>query len=195
MHHGYLASPMLFLVEVGFGFFTLLLLLRFLLQLTQANFHNPVCQTIVKLTAPVLRPLRRFLPGYRGLDIASLLAAWITISIENLLILAIVSYEGALIAALPWAVPKLVSMTFWIFTASIIIQAILSWFPAAGSHPIAHIVYKITNPLMQRVRKITPATSGIDFSPMIAIVGLILAKMLIMPPLYALLGVPAILQT
>ena len=195
MESGYLASPLLFLVQIGFGFYTMLLLLRFLLQVTKANFHNPLSQTIVKLTAPALKPLRKVVPGYRGLDLASLVAAWIAASIENLLILAITGHPGALIAALPWALPKVISLTFSIFIFAIVIQAILSWFPSAAGHPIQHIVYRIGSPVMDRIRRLMPSTSGIDFSPMIAIIGLMVAKMLVMPPLYALLGVPVLLQT
>ncbi|KHF25535.1 YggT family protein [Solemya velum gill symbiont] len=195
MEGGYLSTPLLFLIQIGFGFYTMLLLLRFLLQATRADFYNPISQMIVNFTAPVLRQFRRFIPGYRGLDIASLVAAWVVTTIESVLILAIVGFQGSLLSALPWALPQLVSLLFTIFIFSIVIQAIMSWFPATHGHPLQQLVSQIAATVTNPVRRLFPVgTSGIDFTPMLAIIGLIVLKMLILPPLFALFGIPPILQ-
>ncbi|OOZ40508.1 hypothetical protein BOW52_05760 [Solemya elarraichensis gill symbiont] len=195
MEGGYLSTPLLFLIQIGFGFYTMLLLLRFLLQATRADFYNPISQMIINVTAPVLKQFRRFIPGYRGMDISSLVAAWAATAIEGLLILAIVGYDGALLAALPWALPQLVSLFFSIFIFSIVIQAVMSWFPTTQGHPLQLLVSQIAATVTNPVRRVFPArSSGVDFTPMLAIIGLKVLKMLIMPPLFALFGVPPILQ-
>ena len=68
----YLANSAAFLIQTLFGLYILAVLLRFLFQLLRAHFRNPVSQFIVTVTNPALRPLRRFIPGYAGIDIASI---------------------------------------------------------------------------------------------------------------------------
>ena len=52
-------------------------LMRLLLQLVRADFRNPICQAIVRLTNPLVIPLRRLLPPIRKLDTATV-DAWNT---------------------------------------------------------------------------------------------------------------------
>jgi YggT family protein len=70
----YGGNPFAFLVDTLFHLYTLALLLRFLLQLVRADFRNPLSQALVKVTNPVLLPLRRVIPGVGGIDIASIIA-------------------------------------------------------------------------------------------------------------------------
>ena len=62
---------LVFLINTVFGLYTAAVMLRFLLQWMRADFYNPICQAIVKLTNPPLLPLRRVIPGWRGLDFAA----------------------------------------------------------------------------------------------------------------------------
>ena len=54
---------------------TFLFIARFLLQACRVDFYNPISQGIVKVTDPILKPMRMALPGYRNIDFASFLAA------------------------------------------------------------------------------------------------------------------------
>ena len=62
-----------------FGFivqiFSFLLLIRLLLQLVQADFYNPISQTIFKICAPVVEPLSKLFPTIGTLNTAALIAA------------------------------------------------------------------------------------------------------------------------
>ena len=89
MGEGYLSTPAIFLIKVVFGLYATLVVLRFLLQLMRADFYNPVSQVIVRLTKPLLNPLRRVIPGVKGMDVASLVLAWLTLTIEQLAILGV----------------------------------------------------------------------------------------------------------
>ena len=71
MGSNYLASPVTLIINTLFDLYILLVLLRFLLQVLRADFYNPVSQFIVKVTAPPLKILRRFIPGIMGQDTAS----------------------------------------------------------------------------------------------------------------------------
>ncbi|MEN8213428.1 MAG: YggT family protein [Pseudomonadota bacterium] len=190
MDAGYVTTPLIFLIQVLFGFYTLMLMLRFLLQLVRADFRNPVSQFVLTLTTPVLKPLRRYIPGYQGLDLSSLLVAWLVKSVEIALIL-LLSGASNIAAAFVWAIPALVSLLFTIFTFSIIIEVLLSWFQAGYGHPLAGVVHSLNAPIMRQARRFVPAISGIDLAPMAAILGLMVLKMLAMPLLSQLFGMPS----
>ena len=190
MDSGYLASPFIFLIQVIFGAYALIVMLRFFFQLLRVDFHNPLSQFVVTLTSPLLRPMRKYIPGIAGMDIASLVLAWLVKSVELLLVI-LLSGNSMIMAAFIWSVPALISLTFTIFIAALIILAIMSWIPSLQTHPLAWILRALTDPLLRPIRRHVPAPSGLDFSVMIAIVGLVFLRMLIIPPLAALFGAPA----
>jgi len=188
MNGSYLTNPLAFLVQIIFGAYALIVLLRFLLQLTRADFHNPVSQLVVRLTTPVLRPLRRFIPGIGGIDLSSLILAWLVKAVELLLVLLIQGAGLQLLPALLAAIPELVSTTINIFLFAIFIQAILSWVGTGSYNPAASLLHSLTEPLLRPARRLIPPIGGLDLSPMLTIVGLMLLKMLLLPPLNMLLA-------
>lgn len=183
MDANYFTNPLSFLVQILFGFYIMIVILRFLLQLFKADFYNPISQFIVKLTSPVLTPIRRVIPGIAGLDISSLLLAWALMTLELMLIYAIAGAGMQLVASLLLAIPELVDLIINIFLFSIIIQVILSWLGQVGYNPAASLIYSITEPLLGPARRLIKPIGGLDLSPMLAMVGLTLLKMLLIPPL------------
>ena len=125
MASGYLSNPFIFLIQVAFGAYALIVMLRFLFQLLRVDFHNPLSQFVVTATSPLLRPMRKFIPGIAGMDIASLILAWLVKSVELLLIM-LLSGNGIVLAAFLSAVPALVSLLFTLFIAAMIILVIMS---------------------------------------------------------------------
>ena len=190
MGSSYLANPIVFLIQVIFGLYILVVMLRLLLQLVKADFYNPISQFIVKVTSPVLHPIRRIIPGVKGIDLSSLLLAWLLKSIELFLIALTLGLGANLLVSLVWAIPALVSLTINIFLVALIIQVILSWINPGGYNPAASLIYALTEPLLRPARRILPTASGLDFSPMLVIIGLILLKMLLLPPLQLLTKSP-----
>lgn len=190
MGSSYLSNPVVFLIQVIFGLYILVVMLRLLLQLVRADFYNPLSQFIVKVTTPVLHPIRRVIPGVKGIDLSSLLLAWLLKSAELFLIALILGLGANLLTALVWAIPALVSLTINIFLVAIIIQVILSWINPGGYNPAISLIYALTEPLLRPARRMLPTTGGLDFSPMLIIIGLILLKMLLLPPLQLLTKSP-----
>ncbi len=190
MGSSYLSNPLVFLIQVLFGLYILVVMLRLLLQLVRADFYNPLSQFIVKVTTPVLHPLRRIVPGVKGIDLSSLLLAWILKSLELFLIALALGLGTNLLAALIWSIPALVSLTLNIFLVALIIQVILSWVNPGGYNPAAALIHALTEPLLGPVRRMIPTTGGLDFSPMLVIIGLVLLKMLLLPPLLLLTKSP-----
>lgn len=190
MTSGYLTTPAVFLIQTFLGLFALVVMLRFLLQLVRADFYNPLSQFVVKLTSPVLRPLRRFIPGYRGLDTASLVLAWGVKSVEVFLVVWLVGHSPHPLGALVWSLPELVALTINIFLFAILIRVILSWVNPDPFHPVALVLSRLTDPVLSPAQRLLPPIGGLDLSPMLVVIGLVLLEMLLLPPLKLLTGSP-----
>lgn len=183
MDSNYLIKPLIFLVQVVFGLYSVAVLLRFLFQLVRADFYNPLSQFIVTITKPLLNPLRKVIPGYRGWDFASLVLAWLVLAVELGIIAALNGAGAQPVAALALALPELVDLIINIFLVALFIQVILSWISPGNYNPAIGLAYSLTQPLLGPVQRRMPSMGGIDLSPMIVMVGLFLLKMLLIPPL------------
>jgi YggT family protein len=190
MTSSYLTNPIVFLVQTLFGLYAMLALLRFLLQWVRADFYNPVSQFVVKVTTPALRPLREVIPGYAGMDLAALALAWLIKSLELAIVALIALPEANPLGALLWALPELVSLAINIFIFMVLVRVVLSWVNPDPYHPVAGLLDSLTDPVMRPARRMLPPVGGLDLSPVLVMVGLVLLKMLLLPPLNLVTGNP-----
>jgi YggT family protein len=190
MSSSYLTNPIIFLIQTLFELYILAVLLRFFLQWVRADFYNPISQFLVKATNPPLKLIRRIIPGFGGVDFASLVLAWLLKSIEILLIILISGSSVNLIAPLIWAIPELIELVINIFLFAILIQVILSWVSPGGYNPAGALLYSLTAPILRPAQRILPPMGGLDLSPMLVMIALILLKMLLLPPLHAVTHSP-----
>jgi len=184
----YLRNPIEFLLSVLFGLYITAVLLRFLLQWARADFYNPLSQAIVKLTNPALRPLRRIIPGFGGIDVAAIVLLILLQLTLGLIFLALgipLSPPGMPFhPALPiwlWTIAELVDLAFNVFIFSLIIQAVLSWVNPGHYNPVSSLLNRLNEPLLRPVHRVIPPFSGLDLSPLVVILLLQVAKMLVMP--------------
>jgi YggT family protein len=185
MENNYFSDATIYLANVALGSYGFIVMIRLVLQLVQADFYNPICKAIHSITNPILNPIRPFLPRFKRLDSASLLivvvfeiiAMWITLKLKNSID---PNFLGLLVLSLGTALGEFVR----IFTWSIIIQALLSWITPDPRNPVVGVLHSITSPILGKARTILPSTSGIDFSPIIALVALQLTLKLIVNPLH-----------
>jgi YggT family protein len=183
MGGGYFSNAGVFLIDAVFGLYIFAVLLRFLFQLVRADFYNPLCQAIVTVTNPALRPLRRYIPAFRGIDSASvvlLLALQLTNTLLVLVVLGIGPRPAGLVVI---AVAELASKTVWIFLGAVVIQVVLSWVSPGGHNPVSSIVHALTDPVSRPARRLIPTVGGLDFSPVVVIIALQLVLMLGVAPL------------
>ena len=188
MDSSYFTNPLVFLIQVLFGLYLLIVLLRFLLQLVRADFYNPISQFIVKATAPLLKPLRAFIPGFGGIDVSSLILAWLVKTLELFLVILISGKGMMFVYPLLMAIPGMLAMVINIFLFAILIMVILSWLSPGGYNPAVGLLYSLTEPLLRPVRKFIPPMGGLDLSPMAVMIALVLLEMLLIPPLEHLAG-------
>jgi YggT family protein len=190
MDASYLTNPLAFLVQVLLGLYALVIVLRFLLQYVRADFYNPVSQFVVQVTDPAVRPLRRLVPGWGGWDFGSLILAWLVKALELLIVLLLKGAGLHLIGPLLWALPELVALVINVFLFAVLIQVIMSWINPGGYNPALELVERLTEPLLAPARRLLPPISGLDLSPMLVMLGLVVLEMLVLPPLRALTGSP-----
>lgn len=182
--NNYLSDPLVFLVEILFGLYITVVMLRFLFQLLRVDFYNPISQAIVKVTNPPLRMLRRIIPSIGKVDTSSIVLMLALQYISLILITLIVGASFLPLTLLYLSAVELLNHAFNIFIFSIIILAILSWISSPyQQNPLAPILGQLTQPIMRPVRKLLPPMGGIDLSPMLALIALFFFKLLIIPPL------------
>lgn len=169
----------IFLVQTVFGFYVLAVMLRFLLQWVRADFYNPLVQFLVRITNPPLLPLRRIVPGYRGLDLAAVVLAFILQLVEVLLVALLLGQSLGIGSLLLLTVMELLKLLINIYLWGIIIQVVLSWINPDPRHPAARVLAQLTAPLLRPAQRLLPPISGVDLSPMLVVVALIFVSLLL----------------
>ena len=157
-----------FLVKTLVDLYVMVLLLRIWMQWARTDFYNPFSQFVVKITQPVVGPLRRVVPSLGPVDSASLLLAFLLMTIKYPLLLLIrggISLSPYnLLFGLISVLKSAGYLVFWM----IIIRSIMSWV-SRGSGPMDYVLMQLTEPLMAPIRRVIPAMGGIDFSAMVVV--------------------------
>lgn len=179
-----LQTALVFLIQLLFDFYILLLLLRVILQYQHANYFNPICQFIIKITDPVVSPLQRFIPGFKGIDLAIVTVIFILAIIESIFIVWLqVGQFPAILGLLLFALGRLMMQVINLYLYAIIINVILSWLGSPKTIALREVAALVSEPLLAPARRYIPPISGIDLSPVAVIVVLQLLVILIINPL------------
>ena len=168
---GTTAEILLYLVQTAFGVLLFAVLLRLLLQLARADFYNPISQFVVKVTQPLLRPLRRILPPAGRVDTASLVLAFAIQCIATLVVLALagISLRNPVLL-LAWSALGIASLLLNIYFFGILLLIVLSWVAPHSNHPGIALLHQLTEPVMAPVRRLLPPIGGLDLSPILVFV-------------------------
>lgn len=172
-----------FLIHVLFESYVFLLLLRVWLQKLSGSWYNPITRFCLQLTNPVVKPLRRFIPGIGGFDLSVVLAAWVFEVAQLALLSFLRMSEPSWLGVIVFALFALITKTISIFLFATIIAAIMSWFVTARQNPIAEVAELLSAPLVNSVRQLLPAIGGLDLSPMVVIFGLYVVQQFVVNPL------------
>ena len=176
-----LIQALLFLADAVVGFFSVLFLLRFYMQAFRVSFAGPVGHFVVNLTNWAVLPLRRLLPGTLGYDWASLVSA---IALQFLLMALVFGLNSATWLAdgqtialwLLWGTLRgVLRLSVYILIGVLILQAVLSWVNPYS--PLSAPADQLTRPFLNPIRRVLPPLSGIDLSPLVAI---LLAQLVLM---------------
>ena len=161
----------LLIANTGSTFLASLLLMRFFMQLCRAPFDTPVGGFVLSLTNWVVLPLRRVIPAIRRFDTASLVSAYLLQILLLTLVFALspahaLDGESVLKIAIDGAL-VLVRMSTYLYIIFMIVQAMLSWFNPHA--PLSRLIGCLTAPVLAPLQRVIRPISGIDLTPMIAI--------------------------
>ncbi|MEK9711156.1 MAG: YggT family protein [Thalassolituus sp.] len=169
----------------------LIVMMRFLLQLVRADFYNPISQMIVKFTNPMLIPLRRVIPGFGGLDIASLVLAFAVQYVIAVLVLLVAGASAIpFVALIGWSAVGLLKLITGIYFWGMLIMVIASWVAPNSYNPALILINQILEPVIRPIRNKMPDMGGLDLSPLVMILGIQLVEILLIYPLAQMLSVP-----
>ena len=182
-----LATALIFLIETIAGLFTVALLVRFLLQWARAAQRNPISDFLNALTNFAVRPARRFIPGMWGLDIATLLLAWLTQLLELFLVLELRGFSfgaasgQAVLGLVLLAAVTILRLILYIMMVVVIVQAILSWVNPYS--PISPLLNALSRPVLRPFQRRIPTVANVDLSPLD--VSIVIQLLLMLPIAYA----------
>jgi YggT family protein len=188
----HLLDALSFLINVAFGAIATLFLVRLLAEATRADFHNPLSQFVYRYTNPVLAPVRRVLPNWRRINIAALLVVWLVLLLEDVVILMLKGTMLALPGLLVVSVADLLDFVLLFYIIVIFGWSLLTMLSADSYQPVLRLASAIVQPLLRPLRGKLVA-GNLDFSPMVVMIALVLARILIVAPLFDLgasLGLP-----
>lgn len=174
---------MIFLIDTLLGLFSLALLLRFYFQLLRVPYYNNISQFLIAVTDFIVRPARRFIPGWKGLDLSTLILAWL---VECVILVTVYSNQGYdfadnVVAAVGviglMGIIEIIRTTLYIVLFMIIAQAVVSWINPYS--PIAPLLNTFTQPFLAIFRRRIPPIANVDLSPLFALIAIQLLLMVI----------------
>jgi len=186
-----MAQMAIYLIKTLGSLYLLIVLLRFLLQLSRADFYNPISQGIGKATNPLLLPLRRLIPGLFGIDLACLVLALIVqwAILQLILVIAGIGFFNPLMLLL-WSIVGILAMLSSIYFWGMIGYIIVSWVAPFSPNPAIVLLRQLIEPVMAPFRKIIPPLGPIDISPIFLMIALNLINQFVIPAIAQLLGAP-----
>ena len=179
--NNYFTNPLEFIISTMFSLYILAVMLRFLLGMVRADFYNPISQFLVKITNPLLIPLRKIIPGAGKVDVAAIILMLVLQLVMLAIIVALRGVTPPILTLLLAAIGELVILAINIFLFAIIVQVIISWVNPGSYNPVNGLLSSLTAPVMRPIQRLLPPMSGIDLSPLFALIGLQVLKMLIQP--------------
>jgi YggT family protein len=185
-----LTEILVFIIHTLGSLYITLVLLRFLLQLVRADYYNPVSKAIVKLTDPLLLPLRKIIPGLFGWDVASLVLAVILQLLLAVIILLLRGYGFVSpFQFINWAIIELINNVLTLYFFAMLVLVIASWIAPHSYNPALQLIRQLLDPLLRPIQRVLPNLGGLDFSPLVFLMLLHIVRSYLLPVMARGMGV------
>ena len=173
-------DALVFVVDTFLSLAVYAFLLRLLLQVSRADFRNPLAQAVLRLTSWLVLPLRRLLPPVGRVDTASVVAVLVAQLVATGAVF-VLNTGVAMPAGMLFKVAVLSALVaaLQLYTVAILAYALLSLIAPGSYSPVSALLASLCEPLLAPLRRVLPPVGGLDFSPLVAIVALQALKLLI----------------
>ena len=171
-------SALIYIIQTLLRLALYVVLLRLFLQWSRADFRNPICQAIVRLTNPLIVPLRRILPPVGKVDTASVVAVILVAIVEMVIVTSLAGISLDPLLVLRAAALEILSTTLWLYFYAIFLYALLSMVAPGGYTPLHSLLTALCEPVLAPFRRFIPPLGGIDLSPLWA--GILIQAVLIL---------------
>lgn len=169
-----------YIIETLGTLFLLFVILRFLLQLVRADFYNPFSQAVVKITNPLLLPLRKIIPGLFGIDVSCIvLAIAIQVILGEIIYFVYAQQFINPLQLVIWGALASLNIVTYVFYGAAIIMVVSSFIAPYSSHPIITLARQIMEPLMKPIQNLMPPMGGLDFSVLFVFMGIGIFQMIL----------------
>ncbi len=172
-------EALIFILQAFVHIYVFILLLRLYLPWLYVSSNNPATQAVLRVTSPLVVPLRRLLPPIGRVDTSTLLIAYGIEALLTLAIIFIVGYPIVPLNLIVTAAVRLVVLGIWVAVIGIIVRVILSWTGQGGYNPLTEIAYAISEPIVRPFRKVVPPVGTFDLSVLVASILLIALTILL----------------
>ncbi len=167
---GNLSSALIYIINAITTIVVFVFMLRFLLPLLRADFRNPIAQGLLRITSPVVVPVRRVVPSIGSIDTATILVAFAIQFLVTWLLQAMFAEAPRLDVLAFMTVIELAMIAIRIFIFAIIVSIVISWIAPGQYSPIAGLAATIAEPVLRPFRRLIPPFGGFDISPIFAII-------------------------
>ena len=149
-------------------------LLRVLFPLVRADSRNQLSQAVIRMTNPLVLPLRRVLPPIGKFDTASLVALLIVQLAATATLWLLGAYPHVYTAAqfLQVAALDLAIMILRFYFFILLLYVVLSWVAPGTYSPGAALLSSLCEPLLRPIRRVIPPFGGIDLSALFLMIAL-----------------------
>ncbi len=161
-----------FIVRTLLSMLLFVFMLRVLLQWARGDFRNPLAQAVVKITNPLVMPLRRVLPPIGKIDTSSIVAVLIVATLGELILSLFSGYLPDPLRLVRLVVFKVVWTTLNAYFWAILIYTVLSMIAPGGYSPMQSLLGALCEPVLRPFRRIIPPIAGLDFSPLWACIAI-----------------------
>ena len=156
------------LIDTVVVFFVFLLLLRFHFQWLRVPFRNQVGEFVLATTSWMVLPARRVIPGLVGLDLATLLLAWVIQGLGLWIEGEIRGVDYGLVGLALAALVDLLRYSLYILVAAVIIEVVFSWINPGT--PVPPVLAALTRPFLRPLRRYVPPIGAFDLTPLVLVV-------------------------
>ena len=174
-------NPLILIIRTLGQLYVFILILRVVLQVTKADYYNPISQGVARLTQPVVSPLQKIVPKILKTDISPVIIALLLNAVILYTVYALGSQFIPVLTLIVYALIGVFNIFLDIIFYAVLGSVIISWIAPDSPHPAPQLITQITSPLYRLVNKVLPPLGGFDLSPIVIFISIQLIQSQLRP--------------